>query len=271
MICVNPIVPVDTLQRAGRRDAPRSRLTDLGLPTVLSQTFRTLIHSRMTVGMSAYAERFPNQRPGAVRAAARRLPDVLHEHLQLRARARSCASTPTGRRDATCCVGTTNWRRSSRKHGIRLRGTCWTTRRCDLWRGVGLAGGVRPRQRRGHRRTRSTQALARGSTLADGARARWPPRAGAPARRSGARRSPRAVARPRAGRRHGGRHHAGRPHRHTSARCRKRRRRCLSGCGRTSRGSTPSRATRWPRPATARRPAPPPATISASFRTLPRP
>ena len=37
-------------------------LTEHGLPTVLSQTFRTLIHSRMRVGMAAYAPRYPKQR-----------------------------------------------------------------------------------------------------------------------------------------------------------------------------------------------------------------
>lgn len=61
VICVNPIVPVDTLHAPGD-DSPARRLTELGLPTVLSQTFRTLIHSRMRVGMAAYAPRYPKQR-----------------------------------------------------------------------------------------------------------------------------------------------------------------------------------------------------------------
>jgi NTE family protein len=56
VICVNPIVPVNTL-RADHAD----NLASHGLPTVLSQTFRTMIHSRMTVGMAAYAPRFPAQ------------------------------------------------------------------------------------------------------------------------------------------------------------------------------------------------------------------
>ncbi len=60
VICINPIVPVDMLRS---RDLPQHRrqLTAQGLPTVMSQTFRTLIHSRMTVGMAAYAPRFPSQ------------------------------------------------------------------------------------------------------------------------------------------------------------------------------------------------------------------
>jgi hypothetical protein len=60
VLCINPIVPVDMLRS---RELPQHRrqLTAQGLPTVMSQTFRTLIHSRMTVGMAAYAPRFPSQ------------------------------------------------------------------------------------------------------------------------------------------------------------------------------------------------------------------
>jgi hypothetical protein len=39
----------------------RSRLVDRGLLTVLSQTFRTLVHSRLTVGLSSYVPRYPGQ------------------------------------------------------------------------------------------------------------------------------------------------------------------------------------------------------------------
>jgi hypothetical protein len=35
-------------------------LTELGLPSVLSQTFRTLIHSRLTVGFATYQTRYRN-------------------------------------------------------------------------------------------------------------------------------------------------------------------------------------------------------------------
>jgi hypothetical protein len=55
VLCVNPIVPVDT---AGATTVPAVNLVDRGMPTVLSQTFRTLIHSRMDTGMAAYRGRF---------------------------------------------------------------------------------------------------------------------------------------------------------------------------------------------------------------------
>lgn len=38
----------------------RGKLVDRGLPTVLSQTFRTLIRSRLGVGMKAYDTLFPD-------------------------------------------------------------------------------------------------------------------------------------------------------------------------------------------------------------------
>ena len=60
LLCINPIVPTDVRSAIGRGLMPRGILTQRGLPTVLSQTFRTLIHSRLEVGLSRYATRFPN-------------------------------------------------------------------------------------------------------------------------------------------------------------------------------------------------------------------
>jgi predicted acylesterase/phospholipase RssA len=60
LFCINPIVPVDVSGgvRSGR--LPPNALVAAGLPAVLSQTFRTLIHSRLRVGLSRYASRFPD-------------------------------------------------------------------------------------------------------------------------------------------------------------------------------------------------------------------
>ncbi len=58
VLCVNPIVPVDTA-RAVEEGVLRDRhLTERGLPTVLTQAIRTLIHSRLETGMAAYQRRF---------------------------------------------------------------------------------------------------------------------------------------------------------------------------------------------------------------------
>ena len=60
LIGINPLVPFDA-QRARRNpDGIDSRLSEGGLPVVLSQTFRTLLQSRMQVGLQRYAQTYPN-------------------------------------------------------------------------------------------------------------------------------------------------------------------------------------------------------------------
>ncbi|HVG07230.1 MAG TPA: patatin-like phospholipase family protein [Thermoanaerobaculia bacterium] len=58
VICVNPIVPVDTVRAVEAGMMQRGNLLHRGLPSVMSQTFRTMIHSRMEVGMAAYQTKF---------------------------------------------------------------------------------------------------------------------------------------------------------------------------------------------------------------------
>jgi len=58
VLCVNPIVPVDTVRSVESGVMRRGKLSDRGLPTVLSQTFRTIIHSRMGVGIASYESRY---------------------------------------------------------------------------------------------------------------------------------------------------------------------------------------------------------------------
>jgi len=56
VICINPLVPFDASRSHGRKPVNLARA---GLPTVLAQTFRALIHSRMQVGRASYGARFP--------------------------------------------------------------------------------------------------------------------------------------------------------------------------------------------------------------------
>ena len=60
MFCVNPIVPVDTSKAIEEGVMRRGKLVDRGLPGILSQTFRTIIHSRMSVGMKRYQHTYPD-------------------------------------------------------------------------------------------------------------------------------------------------------------------------------------------------------------------
>ena len=73
MFCLNPLVPFDATrlsalsmnQRVMRRGLPLSRqaiprIVDGGLPAVMSQTFRAMIHSRLELGMKHYERAYPH-------------------------------------------------------------------------------------------------------------------------------------------------------------------------------------------------------------------
>ena len=56
VFCINPLVPFD----AGLASERPAKLVDSGLPVVLAQTFRAIIHSRMHVGMDRYKHQYPD-------------------------------------------------------------------------------------------------------------------------------------------------------------------------------------------------------------------
>jgi NTE family protein len=60
LLCINPLVPFNADLAAREAHGKRVSLIKGGLPTVLSQTFRAIIHSRMRVGMDRYRTDFPN-------------------------------------------------------------------------------------------------------------------------------------------------------------------------------------------------------------------
>ena len=69
MFCLNPLVPFDATVPAAPRVMQRGlapalraipRIVDGGLPAVLSQTFRSMIHSRMELGMKHYERVYPD-------------------------------------------------------------------------------------------------------------------------------------------------------------------------------------------------------------------
>lgn len=60
VLCINPLVPFDAELAARRNAREREALNDGGLPVVLSQTFRAIIHSRMRVGMDRYKHQYSN-------------------------------------------------------------------------------------------------------------------------------------------------------------------------------------------------------------------
>lgn len=69
MLCLNPLVPFDAtapqFAKVMRRGLPPERraiprIVDGGLPAVLSQTFRSMIHSRMALGLKHYERAYPD-------------------------------------------------------------------------------------------------------------------------------------------------------------------------------------------------------------------
>jgi predicted acylesterase/phospholipase RssA len=59
LICVNPLVPFDA-SAAQVRGQRIDKLKEGGLPLVLGQTFRAIVHSRMRVGMERYRGQYPD-------------------------------------------------------------------------------------------------------------------------------------------------------------------------------------------------------------------
>jgi NTE family protein len=60
LLCVNPLVPFDASGATRNGRTTVDKLSHGGLPVVLSQTFRAIIHSRMKVGMDKYRRQYPD-------------------------------------------------------------------------------------------------------------------------------------------------------------------------------------------------------------------
>jgi predicted acylesterase/phospholipase RssA len=60
LLCVNPLVPFDASLAMHRGQLTVDKLNKGGLPLVLGQAFRAMIHSRMHVGMEKYQRQYPD-------------------------------------------------------------------------------------------------------------------------------------------------------------------------------------------------------------------
>jgi predicted acylesterase/phospholipase RssA len=60
LLCVNPLVPFDASAAIHRGPLTVDKLNQGGLPLVLGQAFRAIIHSRMHVGMEKYRRQYPD-------------------------------------------------------------------------------------------------------------------------------------------------------------------------------------------------------------------
>jgi len=58
VFCINPLVPIDTARAVEAGIMKRGKLQDRGLTSVLAQSLRTMIRSRLQTGLDAYATRY---------------------------------------------------------------------------------------------------------------------------------------------------------------------------------------------------------------------
>ena len=146
VIAVNPIVPVDTAHAVATGVMRRGRLVDRGMPGVMSQTFRTLIHSRMDTGMAAYRERYESQ--DLVLFEPRKddytmfFTNVFSFSARRKVLEHAYRSTLEQLRDRADEIGPV-----LERHGVTLRESALALREPDIWKSVGLKDGSVPSTR----------------------------------------------------------------------------------------------------------------------------
>jgi NTE family protein len=141
VLCLNPLVPF--APAAGRHrvlgsgPAAIPHLVDGGLPVVLSQTFRSLIHSRLELGMKGYESSHPgtdillfepDQRDPEMFLAntfaySQRRLLAEHAYQQTRADLRSRRRSHVA---ATLALATADHRRAGPRGAGRPRSSAWT-------------------------------------------------------------------------------------------------------------------------------------------------
>ncbi len=137
LFCINPIVPVDLSAGAESGAVPEHVLVQLGLPAVLSQTFRTLIHSRLRLGISRYSSRFPDADVVLLEPRADEYAMFFSNIFSFRTRRLICErGYAATRRDL---LGRFNELSPVlRGHGYTLLPDVLLDETRDLWRGAGL-------------------------------------------------------------------------------------------------------------------------------------
>jgi len=125
----------------------RNQLMTRGLPSVLSQTFRTMIHSRLTVGLAAYDERYSDAEVVLIEPRRDDYRMFFNNIFSFASRKSVCEyAYRATRRDL-------RERRAKlapifARHGIRLRDEILDDEKRDMWFHVGLGPGGLPQTHR---------------------------------------------------------------------------------------------------------------------------
>lgn len=148
VFCINPLVPVDVSAATHAGRVPEDVLVRLGLPAVLSQTFRTLIHSRLEIGLSRYASRFPDADLILLEPRSDEYLMFFSNIFSFRSRVAICERGYAATRQDLI----TRYEEIApivRAHGYELRADALLDQSRDLWGGLGLRPEPPPRPERG--------------------------------------------------------------------------------------------------------------------------
>jgi NTE family protein len=137
VFCVNPLVPVDVSAATHAGRVPEGVLVRLGLPAVLSQTFRTLIHSRLEVGLSRYGSRFPDADLILLEPRSDEYAMFFSNIFSFRSRVSICERGYAATRQ-DLLVRYDEIAPVVRAHGLTLRADVLVDDSRDLWEGLGL-------------------------------------------------------------------------------------------------------------------------------------
>lgn len=144
VFCINPIVPVDTSAGVAAGALPPGSLFAGGLPTLLSQTFRTLINSRLQAGFTSYRERYPDRDFVLLEPARDEYALFFSNVFSLSSRRAVCElAYRVTRRDLLQRAEALA--PALARRGITLRRDALEDEGRDLWRGAGLPGPNGPR------------------------------------------------------------------------------------------------------------------------------
>ncbi len=137
LLCVNPLVPVNLSAGEIRGELPRGALMRRGIPAILSQTFRTMIHSRMVVGMAGYRNRYPGADVVLFEPERSEYGLFFSNIFSFASRREICQiGYSATRRDL--------WRRRAelepmlKRHGFRLKTELLENPEQDIWKAVGI-------------------------------------------------------------------------------------------------------------------------------------
>ena len=143
LFCLNPLVPVDTAQAVTEGVMRRGKLIDRGLPTVLSQSLRTLIRSRLGTGLASYESAFPEADVILFEPPSDDYEMFFTNVFSFSSRRLVCEHSYRSTRKQLLA------RREEiepilERHGLRLRVDILEDQERDLWDGVGIGRYKRP-------------------------------------------------------------------------------------------------------------------------------